>query len=98
MGKYLVLYELDTTRLPVSPKERGAASLPLIEMVKQDLKKGIMKDWGEFVGEGCGYVVMEGTELEIMNTLQRYNPFVRFKSHAIGSLTQVEEMLKALTK
>ena len=98
MGKYLVLWEIDTTRLPVSPKERGAASLPLVEMVKQDIKKGVIKDWGVFVGEDCGYSVAEGTESEIMNTLQPYVPFVRFKSHAIGSLTQVEEMLKALTK
>ena len=98
MGKYMLLWELDTTRLPVSPKERGTTSLPMVEMVKQDIKKGITKDWGIFVGEDCGYSVVEGTELEVMNLLQRFVPFVRFKVHPVGSITQVEEMLKALTK
>ena len=98
MGKYLMLWKIDATKVPVSPKERGAGWSALIEMVKQDIKKGQIKDWGVFVGEGNGYSVMEGTEVEVMNALQRFTPFVRFKVHPIGSLTQVEEMLKALTK
>jgi len=60
MAKYLLLWEIDTTKLPVSPKERGAGWKTLMEMVKQDIKKGLIKDWGAFVGElsesvGKGY-------------------------------------------
>ena len=98
MGKYLLLWEIDATKIPVSPKERGAGWSALTEMIKQDIKKGLIKDWGTFVGEGNGYSVMEGTEVEVMNALQQFTPFVRFKVHPIGSLAQVEEMLKALTK
>ena len=46
MGKYLMLWEVDTTRLPVNPKERGAGWNALMQMVKQDMKKGTTKDWG----------------------------------------------------
>jgi len=98
MGKYLMLWQIDATKVPVSPKERGAGWSTLTEKIKQDIKKGLIKDWGTFVGEGNGYSVMEGTEVEVMNALQQFTPFVRFKVHPIGSLAQVEEMLKALTK
>jgi hypothetical protein len=98
MGKYLMLWEIDTTKIPVGPKERGAGWNALMEMVKQDIKKGINKDWGAIVGEINGYAVMEGTEVEIMNALQQYVPFVHFKAHPIASVSQVDEMIKALTK
>ena len=98
MGKYLLLWEIDATKIPVSPKERGAGWNALMEMVKQDIKKGMNKDWGAFVGEINGYAVIEGTEVEVMNTLQQYVPFVHFKVHPIASVSQVDEMIKALTK
>jgi hypothetical protein len=98
MGKYLLLWEIDRTRIPVDSKERGVGFNMLLEMVKQDIKKGITKDWGVFVGENFGYSVVEGTEAEIMKQLQQYIPFVYFKAHPIGSVAQAEEMIKALTK
>jgi len=98
MGKYLLLWEIDATKIPVSPKERGAGWKVLMEMVKQDIKRGFTKDWGAFVGELSGYAVDEGTEVEVMNALQQYTPFVHFKVHPIASVTQVDEMIKALTK
>ena len=98
MGKYLLLWEIDRSKVPVNPKERGAGWNALMGMIKQDIKKGINKDWGAFVGELAGYSVVEGSELEVMNTLQQYTPFVSFKVHPIASVSQVEEMIKALTK
>jgi len=98
MGKYLMLWEIDWTKIPVSAKERGIGFDMLLEMVKQDMKKGITKDWGVFVGEHSGYAVNEGSELEVMNTVQQYTPFVSFKVHPVGSVSQVDEMIKALTK
>jgi len=98
MGKYLVLWEVDQTRVPISPQERGAGWGALIDMVKEDIKKGLTKDWGAFVGEINGYAVLEGTEVEIGNALQRYVPWTKFKLHAIASVGQVDEVIKALTK
>jgi hypothetical protein len=98
MGKYLLLWEIDATKIPVSPKERGAGWNTLMQMVKQDIKKGLIKDWGAFIGELNGYAVEEGSELEVMNAVQQFTPFVHFKVHPIGSVSQVEEMIKALTK
>jgi hypothetical protein len=98
MGKYLYLWEIDRTKIPLDPKERGVGFSMLLEMVKQDIKKGITKDWGVFPGEFNGYSVVEGTEVEIMNQVQQYTPFVYFKVCPIASVAQVEEMIKAMTK
>ncbi len=98
MGKYLLLWEIDWMKVPVNPKERGAGFNMLLEMVKKDIKNGKTKDWGSFIGEHSGYSVVEGTEVEVMNQLQQFTPFVHFKVHPIASVSQVEEMIKALTK
>ena len=66
-------------------------------MVRQDIEKGITKDWGAFVGETKGYAVNEGTELEVMKALQQYVPFCIFKVHPISTESQVNEMIKALS-
>jgi hypothetical protein len=97
MGKYLVFWEVDQTKVPIAPQERGAGWSALMSMVKQDMEKGLVKDWGAFVGELRGYDVIEGTELEVMNTMQQYVPFVDFKVHPIASVSQVDEMIKGLT-
>ena len=98
MGKYLLLWEIDATKVPVSPKERGAGWSAFMGMIKEDIKKGLIKDWGAFVGELRGYAVNEGSELEVMNATQKYIPFVHFKVHPVASVSQVDEMNKALTK
>ena len=51
-----------------------------------------------FVGKLSGYTVGEGSEVEVMNAVQRYTTFVYFKAYPIASVNQVEEMIKALTK
>jgi len=92
-----MLWELDHARTPVDPKERGAGYQLLMTAIKQDMQKGALKDWGAFVGESSGYAVAEGTEVEIGNMMQQYIPFVIFKTHAVASVSQVEEITKALT-
>jgi hypothetical protein len=64
---------------------------------RQDIQKGITRDWGSFVGEIKGYAVNEGTEIEVMKALQQYVPFCIFKVHPISTESQVNEMKKGLT-
>jgi len=97
MARYLILWEVDQSKVPIAPQERGAGWNALMNMVKQDIEKGITKDWGSFVGELRGYSIAEGSELEIMNFLQQYVPFVTFRLHPIASVSQVDEMIKALS-
>jgi len=96
MGKYLILWEVDQAKIPMNPQERGEGWGMLMAMVRQDIEKGLTKDWGAFVGEASGYVINEGTEIEVMKGLQQYVPFCIFKVHPVATESQVNEMLKAL--
>jgi hypothetical protein len=97
MGKYLVLWEVDRTRVPVDAKERGAAWGLMLDMVKKDIQAGMSKDWGSFVGELKGYAVAEGTEVEVANMLMQYSPYVSFKVHPIASVAQVGDVIKKMS-
>jgi hypothetical protein len=97
MGKYLLLWEVDRARIPIDPKERGAGWGLLMAMVRQDIEKGVSKDWGAFVGETNGYAIAEGTEIEILNMTAQYGPYVSFKVHPIASESQVNDMIKTLS-
>lgn len=96
MPRYLVLWEVNQAKIPTNPKEAGTGWAVLMKMVRQDQEKGIMKHWGAFVGEGRGYDVLEGSELDVMKTIQQYVPFVRVRVHPLASESQVNELIKAL--
>jgi hypothetical protein len=97
MPRYLVLWEVDQAKIPTNPKEVGTGWAVLMKMVRQDQEKGIMKHWGAFVGEARGYDVLEGSELDVMKTIQQYVPFVKVRAHPLASEKQVNELIKGLT-
>lgn len=96
MAKYLVMWEVDTSKVPISPQERGAAWTAMLSMIKQDMKDGKVSDWGAFVGETNGYSVMTGGEVELAKNLQRFYPFITFKVYQVASVDQVAEVAKSL--
>jgi hypothetical protein len=96
MAKFLILWENDMTKMPTDLKELVTLRSKMMNMVKDDLKSGRMKDWGKFAGENTGYAIAEGTEKEIDLGLARYVPYVKFKVQAIISASQMEEVFKAL--
>jgi hypothetical protein len=91
-------WELDTTKIPIDPKERAAAWLPMIQMVKQDMQSGVIKEWGTYLGEGKGFGFAEASEEEVENMTQKYIPFVHFTAHPAITIDQLEKTLKELAK
>lgn len=99
MAKFLLLWESDMTRAPLDPKKRLAGWTMLLNMVKDDLESGRLKDWGAFPGEHAGYAIMEGTDQEVLIGTEKYVPYVRFKTHSVISVSQtLESMSKALSQ
>lgn len=96
MGKYLVLWEVDQTKIPDDPEERGIAWGLFMGMIQEDMEKGLTRDWGEFVGQTNGYAINEGTESDVMLSLAQYTPYCTFKVHPVATEGQVVEMIKAL--
>ena len=96
MGKYLMFWELNRSLIPVDPQERGQGFALLMSVVQQDIKKGLTKDWGCFVGEGNGYCVVEGSEVDIAKMVQQYSPYCEFSTHPVASLDQMNEVIQSL--
>jgi hypothetical protein len=97
MSKYLLIWELNPSYISEDPVKRGSQWKQLLDMVEQDIQKGITKDWGAFIAEQGGYCVVEGSELEINILAQQYSPYVKFKTHASASVGQTKELLNALS-
>jgi hypothetical protein len=98
MSKYLLIWQMDPARIPADPKERGTGWSILMSLIKKDFEKGITKDWGAFVGEGRGYCIVEGNDVEISILLQQYSPYVHFETHPVMSVNQINEMLASLSR
>ena len=98
MGKYLVLWELNNSLAPADAKERGAMWLAMTETIKQDLAEGKDSDWGCFIGETKGYAITAQDEVTVMKDLQRFFPYVTFKTHPIATVDQIAEVARSLTE
>ncbi len=98
MGKYLMLWEIDQSKVPLNREERAEAWKPMVDMVREGMKEGRIKDWGTFVGEMNGYSIAEGTEAEIGAFNQQWVPFVNFKCFPVSSVDDVEKVIEILSK
>jgi hypothetical protein len=98
MGKYFITWEIDTNKVPISREERAAAWKPMIDMVKQGIEEGQIKEWGAFVGEMGGYSIAEGTEAEIGLFHQNWVPFVNFKVRPVATISDLEEIISKLSE
>ncbi|MFC2008698.1 hypothetical protein ACFLUT_01430 [Chloroflexota bacterium] len=98
MARYLVLWELDETKVPLDPGDRAAAWSPMLDMVESDMKTGRLKDWAAHAGALRGYSVAEGSEFEVATNCQKYIPYVRFTVHPLTSLAEMRQMLQDMPK
>ena len=97
MGRYLVIWEVEKAHIPVDPKERGEGWALMMAMTKQDIEKGIIKEWNVVVGENRGFNIAEGTEVEISNMIQQYVPYINVQLLPLATFSQTEEVIKALS-
>ncbi len=97
MGKFLLKWSLDASKVPIDPKERGAGWTLLMNMIKEDREKGILHDWGAFPSEGKGYCIVEGSNVDVMIMTEKYVPYVRFETHPVATIYEVDELLAHLT-
>jgi hypothetical protein len=96
MGRYLVLWEADETKIPLDSTVRRESWLASIEMVKEEFKSGIIKDWGVFLGQTKGFSIEEGTEEEVQKSAIQYVPYYRLQIIPILKLEQHVEAIKSI--
>ncbi len=97
MARYLMLWELDPTKVPADRKERAASWAPMIQGIKQRIATGRTKDWGCFAGEMKGFSIHEGDEMTVSDAIQSFFPYVKFSDvRPIISIEQLEELVVSL--
>jgi hypothetical protein len=94
MGKYLTLWETDMSRVPEDPKEQMELYNKLMDMVQEDIKSGITKEFGMFLGGDSGYTIEEGTDEEVTMSNMKYSPFVKITVQQVISADQVQGIMK----
>lgn len=70
-------------------------TLSLLEMVKAGMKSHKITDWGAYGDLRTGYMIIEGTQEEIMTELLKYTPFVLFDVKPVVNVDQTIEAVKA---
>jgi aryl-alcohol dehydrogenase-like predicted oxidoreductase len=95
MAKYLMLWELDLSKTPEDAKAKKAQWLGMLDAMKKLMKEGGIKDWGISVAESNGFVIFEGTGVDLHTIMNSYSPFVRFKTRQVLTLEECVKATKA---
>ena len=100
MPRYLTLWEMDQSKMPVDPKERLALLKKMNDMTKRVLKEHPGAEWGAFVGESKGFSISSdsATALEMNVVAQTFVPYVQFKVYQAVSNEEFADVLKALAQ
>ena len=92
MARYMVLWEVDKSRTPEDPKAKKAQWLGFHDVVIKQLKEGVIKEWGLFAGEVCGYTIFEGSAVEVHTYIATWIPFTNSK---VKELMTIDKSLRA---
>ena len=98
MTKYLILWQFNPALLQLTGEERVKLLIKLSEMIKENIKNGIIKDWGMSPDESIGYIISEQTEKELYAALLPFVSYISFKVHPMLSVNEVLEEIKNLPK
>jgi hypothetical protein len=96
MGRFLMLWKENSSLVPVDMVERGKIYGEMLQWVKDDLKSGSMKDWGLCPGNSMGYAIFEGDESDIAPHIEKYRPYIKFKTYPVVDADTLDESMKKL--
>ena len=96
MAKYMVLWEVDTSKIPEDAKARKAGWLAAQELVVKKLNEGVLKEWGGFAGELGGYIIAEGSAVDLHALTSLWMPLVKFTTKEVITIHEVNKVTKAL--
>ena len=79
------------------PAQEWAKIVPkLYDAVKAGMDSGVVKDWGGFAGADEGYMVWEGSEMQVVADIAKYRPYIEFE--AITPLISLAQAIESTKK
>jgi len=95
MAKYYLRWQMNPQITITNPEERAKLIMSLLEMTKQDLQAGKVKDWGTVPGEASGYAIKEAaSEIDILTDAVKFMPYVNFDVKPVLTVDQTMEAFK----
>ncbi|MCC6341874.1 MAG: hypothetical protein IT166_06735 [Bryobacterales bacterium] len=96
MARYLMLWELDKSRIPEELEKRKAQHLGFQEIVRQQMKSGEISQWGAYAGETKGFCIVEGSAEDVHKLTGRWVPWVSFEVKELLTIEQVGKATAAM--
>jgi len=95
MAKYYFRWQWNPQITITNPEERAKLLFSLLEMTKQDLQTGKLKDWGTVPGESSGYAIKEvASETDLLTDSLKFMPYVNFEVKPVLTVDQTLESIK----
>jgi hypothetical protein len=98
MAKNLILWETNTSAVPVDPAAQAAIWGRFGEITKKALDSGKLKDWGIFAGGQSGFALSDETATEILTRALMFSPYVKFTIYPLVSLPEVMKIMQSMPK
>ena len=96
--KFFVKWSINPLMRAKDIDERIKNQQTILDMIKADLAAGLLKDWGSFPGESCGYALSEtGSEEELAVSLMKFTPYIHFEVRPVLSADQTIRSMKKVT-
>lgn len=95
MAKYYLRWQWNPQITITNPEERAKLLFSMLEMTKQDLQSGKLKDWGTVPGETTGYAIKEAaSETDVLTDAVKFLPYINFEVKPVLTVDQTVEALK----
>ncbi len=97
MTKYYVKWTMNPLEIPKNPEERMKAWQMAVQMVKDGLKSGRVKDWGMTTDLSKGYAIVEGKdETDVASYLGMWIPLLNLSAKPVLTVDQTAETLQKM--
>jgi hypothetical protein len=96
MPKYYNRWQINPMAWPSDPAAQMKLSMALSDLVKGDLKSGLMKDWGVTTDGTHGYATADCSETEIYAMVLKYNPYIISDIKPVLTVDQHMAIAKAM--
>ena len=95
MGRYLVLWRLNTAIIPYDDSAKyEKIMMQLSSMVENNLEKGMLKDWGMFIDSEYGYSIHETDGETLMKNFIMFEPYIQILE--VHEALTVKKAMKSL--
>ena len=91
-----MLWEIDTSRTKKDKKEKKEQYIGFGDIVDQQIKQGIFKDWGVCVGELSGYAIFEGSVEDLHSFTFQWAPYTSFECREVLTIDQANKITAGL--